>query len=205
MKKTLFFVLLLVVVSLTVFAKTNSSEDSLQIISKSFSSVPMVGTFKQTKTIGKSSRTLVSSGTVNIVPGKGIVWYMTQPYVSMLVIGKDHMTQSLRNGEPTHLDVSGNTTYLVIAQCMDSLFCGQFDIIQEQFTYEATINGENWSIKLKPKDKIISSFIAEILMTGSDSIQSLLLEEKTGNTILYEFTELVACELSKEELSVFEL
>ncbi len=204
MKKALFFVLLLVV-SLAVFAKTDSLEDSLQIISKSFSYVPMVGSFKQTKTIGKSSRTLISSGTVNIVPGQGIVWYMTEPYVSMLVVGKDHMTQSLRNGEPTRLDVSGNATYLIIAQCMDSLFCGQFDQIQEQFTSESTINDTGWSIKLKPKDKIISSFIAEILMTGSDSIQSLLLKEKTGNTILYEFTELFPRELSKEERSVFEL
>lgn len=204
MKRAVFFVLLLAV-CFAVFAGSDSSDDDLLIISGSFSSVPTVGNFKQTKTIGKSSRTLVSSGTVEIVPGQGIVWYMTEPYVSMLVVGKDHMTQSLRNGEPTRLDVSGNTTYLVIAQCMDSLFCGQFDLIQEQFSYETAIDGENWSIKLKPKDRTIASYIAEVMMTGSDSIQSLLLVEKTGSTILYEFTELVFRELSEEELSVFEL
>ena len=204
MKRTLFFILLLAI-CFTVSAGQAPAGDDFAVISESFSTVPMVGTFKQTKTIGKSSRKLYSSGTVNIVPGEGIVWYMTEPYVSMLVVGKDHMTQSLRGGAPTRLDVSGNTTYLIVAQCMDSLFCGKFDLIQEQFTCETSVDDENWSIRLKPKDKTISSFIAEVLMTGSSSLQSLLLTEKTGNTILYEFTELVYRDLSEEELSVFEL
>ncbi len=164
-----------------------------------------VGTFRQTKTFSDSPRKLVSSGTVEIVQGKGIVWYMDKPYKSVLAVGKESLFQQVRDSEPVRTDARGNSVYLSIARCMDLLFSGQKDSLEELFELTYQEDDGKWFLLLIPKDKNVASFVSQITVTGSETIESLKLNENTGDCILYEFEGLHKKELTDEELSVFEI
>ncbi len=198
--KKLILVILILSLSMTLFA-----DKDFRTVSNAFSEQPRVGNYKQTKTFSDSPRKLVSSGIVTIVPSKGIIWKMDKPYKSMLAVGKNTLVQQVRDSKPVRMDVEGNLVFLSIAQCMDSLFCGEFELLEEMFETEYQSQDGKWTMTLLPEDKTVASFMTRIVITGSDSIESLQMNEKTGDSILYEFEELQIREITDEELSVFEI
>lgn len=200
MKKPLLVIIITLFVSMTLY-----SYNDFKTVSNAFSEKPRVGNYKQTKTFSDSPRKLVSSGIVTIVPSKGIVWKMDKPYKSILAVGKDTLVQQIRDSKPVRMDVEGNLVFLSIARCMDSLFCGEFELLEETFRTEQQIQDGKWTLILLPKDNTIANFMTRIVIKGTDSIESLELNEKTGDSILYEFEGLQIKEMTDEELSVFEI
>lgn len=89
--------------------------DSFKAVSAAFSPTPMVGHFTQVKSLKGTSRSFKSSGRVQIAPGKGIVWYTEKPYASILIIGRDYLTQQIRSGKPSHLAIADNRIFVEIA------------------------------------------------------------------------------------------
>lgn len=205
--KKLILVIMILLVSMMLYSyeAVDFKSDEFKTISNAFSAQARAGSYRQTKSFSGSPRKLVSSGIVTIAPSKGIIWNMNKPYKSMLAVGKNTLVQQVRDSAPVIMDVNGNLVFLTIAQCMDSLFCGEFEMLEKLFDTSCRIQDGKWALKLLPKDKTIASFMTQILVTGSESIESLLLNEKTGDSILYEFEELQIKELTDEEFSVFEI
>lgn len=170
----------------------------------SFKGTCLAGQYSQIKGVSGSSRTLTTTGSVLISPDDGIAWIAEKPYASILVVSKDHLTQKIRNNSPSRLDVSGNEIYTSIATALECVFFGDFDTMLNVF--DATLSvGDKWSLVLVPKTKSMASFIKNIEIVGSSSIESLCMYEPTGDKIVYNFTNLISRELSGEEKAVYSL
>ena len=174
-------------------------------ISDAFGGSTMAGLFKQTKTVAGSPRSFVSTGKITIATGKGIVWCTEKPYASILVVGRDKLVQKIRDGEPSHLDIANNPIYIQIATSMECVFSADFSKIASLFKTYLSKEGTNWTLTLIPKDKVVGSFMTGIIMTGSSSFESLKMTETTGDSILYEFSDLQIRELTDEELALYSL
>ena len=181
-----------------------SSSDAA-LVQGAFSGQSAVASFKQTKSLSSSPRKFVSTGSVQILPGTGMVWYTDKPYASVLAIGKSSLRQSIRGGEFTDLEIANNQVYVSISQCMDAMFSGNLSTLQSLFNAFFLLEGETWNLLLVPKDKGVSSFIDYIVMTGNKCLESLLIVEKGGDSVLYELSDLVYGELTDEEVKVFGL
>lgn len=173
------------------------------LIEGSFSDQSAVGSFKQIKSLATSTRKFTSTGTMQIMPGTGIVWYTEKPYASVLVVGKNSLSQSVRGGDFTHLEIANNQIYVSIAQCMDAMFSGDFTTIQSMFKAYCLIEDGEWSLKLIPQDKTVSSFMDYIVMSGKSCLESLLIFEKSGDSVLYEISDLTYRGLTDDELAVY--
>lgn len=174
-------------------------------ISDAFGGSTMAGLFKQTKTVAGSPRSFVSMGKITIATGKGIVWCTEKPYASILVVGRDKLVQKIRDGEPSHLDIANNPIYIQIATSMECVFSADFSKIASLFKTYLSKEDTNWTLTLIPKDKVVGSFMTSIIMTGSSSFESLRMTETTGDSILYEFSDLQIRELTDEELALYSL
>ena len=71
-------------------------------------------------------------------------------------------------------------------------------------TYLTTSAG-TWELLLIPRDKTVASFMTSITMTGSATFDSLKMVETTGDSILYEFSDMEQRELTDEELALYSL
>lgn len=214
MKKVSVCALICVLCLLHVFASPSEKEygafgeEDIEYLKQCevFSNGSLKGNFIQTKTVGSSGRKLESSGKVQIDPQRGIVWYTEKPYSSVLVVGSTSLVQKTGDGKPVRLDMSKNRIYIHIAQAMESIFFGDFSTMQKSFNCGFVKNSDGtWFIRLSPKEKILSSFISEIVIEGKSQIKSLLLEEASGDSILYRFENLIPKELSGEESEVYDM
>lgn len=185
--------------------EVNLTEGDYSFISDAFGGSSMAGLFKQTKSVAGSPRSFTSTGSILIKTGKGIVWVTQKPYPSILVVGRDVLIQKIRDGEAVHLDIANNPVYIQIATSLECVFSADFSKIASLFTTYLTTNATGWELLLIPKDKAVASFMSSITMTGSDAFDSLKMVENTGDSILYEFSDMVQRELTSEELEFYSL
>ena len=189
----------------TTGAEVDLMSGNYSFISDAFGGSKMAGLFKQTKTVAGSPRSFVSTGRITIASGMGIVWCTEKPYASILVVGRDKLVQKIRDGEPSHLDIANNPIYIQIATAMECVFSADFSKIASLFKTYLSKEDTKWALTLIPKDKVVGSFMTSIIMTGSTSFESLKMTETTGDSILYEFSDLQIRELTDEELALYSL
>lgn len=209
MRKIAVLILILIAAS-SVWAADGYTEADLTMgdwsfISGAFEGGSFVGSFRQTKTVAGSTRSFVSTGRVQIASGYGIVWYTEKPYASILAVGRDVLIQKIRDGQPSHLDMAQNPVYTQIATTLECVFSADFTVMSDTFRTYISTDGESWSLKLIPRNKAVSSFIESMVLSGSDTFESLTLHETTGDTIVYGFSDMENRELTDEELAVWSL
>ena len=210
MRKVIIFIAMLILL-FPLFATDNPGTEvdlmsgNYSFISDAFGGSTMAGLFKQTKAVAGSPRNFVSTGRITIASGMGIVWCTEKPYASILVVGKDKLVQKIRDGEPSHLDIANNPIYIQIATSMECVFSADFSKIASLFKTYLVKEDTKWTLTLIPKDKVVGSFMTSIIMTGSSSFESLKMTETTGDSILYEFSDLQIRKLTDEELALYSL
>ena len=209
MRKTAVLILILFV-SFSLWATDGYTEADLSsgtwsFLSGAFAGGRCTGFFRQTKTVAGSTRSFVSTGRIQIASGYGIVWYTEKPYASVLAVGRDVLIQKIRDGQPTHLDMTQNPVYTQIATTLECVFSADFSVMSDTFRTYVYVDGKSWSLKLIPKNKAVSSFMESMVLSGSDTFESLTLNETTGDTITYEFSGMESREPTDEELAVWSL
>lgn len=178
----------------------------LEELSPDFSSSAVVSDYKQTKLVKKLNRELVSEGTFLLKPGSGMVWQASKPYASVMLVGRDSVRQRTGTGKVSVLDVSSNQVYLSIAGAIESIVLGDYAHAAEVFWLYLERDGDSWTLGFKPKDEALGSYMASVIVMGQGQrMESVLMEERAGNTILYEFEGLVPTELTDEEEALFSL
>ena len=216
MKKLSLITVLLFIFSLSIYALDMNSkkifekpldETSTEFkeIEQALSSSAMKALFTQTKSVPRFKRNLISSGTMLLQAGIGMAWLTEKPYESIMVVTKDSMKQRVAGGKVIAQNVEGNTVYLAIAEAMENVFSGRFSLIHDVFTPYFTKEDDKWYIGLVPKNDDFSSFVSFITLSGNKYIEKVFMQEKGGNTILYEFNNVFLGELNETEKRVFAL
>ena len=159
MKKLLVATFLLFASTVSIFAIDMSSEKifehplneeskEFKEIESSLSDSAMKADFVQTKLIAKFKKSLKSSGTMMLQPGKGMMWITEKPYESKMVVTKDCMKQQVAGGKVVSQNVEGNAIYIAIAEAMENVFSGRFSQVKEVFDAYFIIDKDEWYIGL---------------------------------------------------------
>ena len=161
------------------------------------------GEFTQVKNIARISKTFESSGTYVFSSHYGIIWKVIHPVQSTLVLTENRIIQISRDGTRACTDVSDDRTFRNFSSAILSVFCGDIESIDNHFIIYF-IPGEHVTIGLKPKDPLMKNIIKSLILQGNNYLESLVLEESTGNSIHYFFTMKTEGEvLADEEISLF--
>ena len=187
MKKIISFVFVSLFVS-SLFA------GDLQSICAALAKTPnTLGNFTQIKTISSNGRQLKSSGDF-IISTEGIMWNTVKPFPSKLVVTEKSMIQVAANGKKNVMNGSDNQIFKNISQTLRSVFAGNSDDLEKNFSVTFTEKPDGlWTVLLQPKDSTIASVMQTLELSGTEknnqvTLLSLELQETSNNKIRYEFS-----------------
>ena len=191
--------------SSAVFAQSNDSQTVLNEVCKNIAKNKISkGNFNQTKKIKKINREIKSSGTFIVAVEDGILWNTQKPIASSMAITKSGIVQTSAQGKKSVMAAGGNATFEQVSTLITSLFNGNADALTQNFDIDFKGTADNWNATLVPKDSSVKGFISQIEMAGRSSIDSVVLNEPSGDFTKYEFSNYSYPKtLSDEEKSLF--
>ena len=205
MKKHHFLLLILLIFGTSFsFAQASQNPAFVEVCELLASHKITKGSFDQTKVVKKISREIKSSGFFLVSADDGLLWKTQKPFISTTAITKNGIIQTGKNGKKSIISSSGNVTFEQVSSLMTSLFNGDAESLDKNFEIEFIGSKESWNINLIPKDSSVALFIKAIEMSGTNSIDIMILNEPTGDFTKYEFSnQIFPDSLTSEELSAF--
>ncbi len=164
-----------------------------------------VADFAQTKHIGGINRSFRSTGTMYLEPGFGIAWNIQKPYPSLMVVSSSSLTQKLPGKEPIRLEFGDNPVFTHISRTIEMVLSGSLSTLEESFFLSFMKEGEEWVLALKPKQKDVASFVGSFVLGGREELNTVLMYEKSGDSVRYDFSCLKRRPLSEEEHAAFSM
>ena len=204
--KKLGCLLIYLCLGLSLFAENLTVES----ICKKLSENPnTVGDFTQIKNIKSNGRQLKSSGKF-IISDMGIVWETKKPFGSCVIFTEDKMIQVSNRGKVSVLEGKDNLMFENISQTMIAVFSGDDKALDKNFIVNFSSDNNNWTLELTPRDETIKSVMEKLTLKGKAdneiSLDSLEMNESTGNSIKYNFSnQSYPKELSEDEKKYFSI
>lgn len=160
--------------------------------------------FVQTKTLSRLHRSLVSRGTMVMAKDLGIIWTITEPYPSRMVVGPDYLIQRLGDGKDSVLSFADNPVFTSISSTIALVFDGNLTALDERFSLDLSMQGDGWTIVLSPKEEALASFAASFTLEGTGGVlRSLTMLERSGDATRYDFLAITKGGLTAEERDAF--
>lgn len=186
-----------------IFRDKAGAEDVEKILSP-LAGGDMVASFIQEKRISGSERVFRSSGRLILKTGAGMAWDYEKPFPSLMVLTEDSVIQRLPGKPAAKTDFSGNEVFTAVSRTISGVFTGDGDAIADNFTcYALTEADGTWYVGLVPKNKMMSSFIDSIALTGREDLSEVLMTEKSGDSVLYSFGSIERRSLRADEDACF--
>lgn len=136
--------------------------------------------FNQLKHIKVLSRPLKSAGSMLFSQEKGLVWQVQKPIKSTSVLNNSEIKQfNSKDQLMPAQQASQNNKTADLSVIFLNLVSGNFAALEPHFTVTIACvdNTSNWQLKLTPKTKPLSTFFAEITLSGSSHINSMQILE----------------------------
>ena len=133
----------------------------------------VVGRFIQRRHLPQLERPIASSGRFAYERGRGLLWQVTEPIASSLVIAADGVFQ---DGEP----VEGAGALRAVAPVFGALFAGESDRLGRHFEVDREATETGWRLQLRPRDATLAAAIERIVVAGQSGPDSLVLIGANG-------------------------
>ena len=101
---------------------------------------------------------------------------------------EDSMLQRLPDGSSSLLDASDNAVFRSFASAILSVFSGDYDSLNRHYQIYYRKVGERDLIGLIPKNPDVAEMIASLRIESQGVLQSLVMTEKSGDSVSYSFT-----------------
>lgn len=189
MKKSVLLLLFFTLISPFVALKNLSATTYEQACRVMKAEKNISGDFIQKRTIAANGRTLKSSG-VFTASSEKIIWETTKPIKNKVIITQGKITHTDSKGKLNSLDGTQNSMFELSSKMIASLLSGNREEFEQYFEVDFTnaSDGENWTMKLTPKDSTFSQGVSHINLAGNskvlNSMETIL---RTKDSILYEF------------------
>lgn len=164
----------------------NTQSDLKQVIFAATKSPVTVGEFKQIKSVKKINREFISTGIFCIHKDKGILWNTENPFATILWVSENEMTQIL-NGTEKKMDAKENPIFLEFSKAIRSIFEGNVDKIEQNFTVNLKKEGDIFKVTLTPKDAVILKVIKSIELMVKSDLEKVTVFDGENNPTTYEF------------------
>ncbi len=142
--------------------------------------------FTQYRQLRVLKQPLVSKGEMYYRKGSGICWVLSSPVPAKVLLTRDHIIiEDKQSG--TQRAQTSNPVLGVFTELFFSVFSGDLGQLNEKFSVQWTLDSDHWRLKLTPVDELIRSVTSAIEVTGSDHIDTVLMQHHSGDNTLLEF------------------
>lgn len=142
------------------------------------------GRFIQQRYLRALEQPMTSSGSFVLLPGKGLLWQMQQPFATVLRVRYDGVmrwtgSSWVRQGAATGAAVQSRQVGLFL-----DVLSGNTQGLQSQFDLTLSGTAERWQIRLVPKTALMQQIFTHIVIAGDQRIQQIELHEKQGDKVV---------------------
>jgi hypothetical protein len=152
--------------------------------------------FTQTQTRAALKEPLVSSGTLVLVRGQGIIWRIESPYQVTYLITDAGASEIDTTGHKVAGTNGRGTTgargVAEVSRMMRAMLGGDLSALYSQFDVQARGKPSQWHMQLTPNQPQLAQAIKAIQMTGGSYLQSLRIALASGDITELQFSETTA-------------
>ena len=129
------------------------------------------------------SRPFVTSGILLFLPDKGVVWQTQLPIVDTIVITQSGIRELKQDPDSVSNRMAETTIMKSVARVFLSLFSLNLERIKQEFNVTKTYREKDRKYyELESKDETLAKVISRIVLSGKQRIDTILIEEKTGDS-----------------------
>jgi len=162
--------------------------DQLEDVYARISAHPVTkGELTQEQYIKIANRSLISRGTFVMASDKGVIFEITDPFPSSMVVTEEKLVQILPGNVVSVMDGKDNAMFSNIAKIIHSVFANDVKVLKDNFQVSVT-GGPKDVVTLVPKDPLLSMLFQKITLAVGDSIDSVSIIETGGNWVNYTFS-----------------
>lgn len=165
-----------------------SQAKSLQEIQRLLASQSVVrGNFEQLRTMEMFSQPLASSGHFILHKKSGLLWQQTSPFSVNLILTNEKLSQQIGNQPAQIMTENENPMAFYFSHIFLSLFDGNTERLNQQFTSEFSEGQNTWTIELSPHQAPLNNVFSRITISGEQYVDQIELTEVRGDktTIIF--------------------
>ncbi|WP_413496135.1 outer membrane lipoprotein carrier protein LolA [Shewanella baltica] len=172
------------------------------------------GQFVQSRQLKVLKKPLISQGQFIFDKEQGLIWQQIKPFESLLILKDKQLIQRDSQGRVQVSKADASASAAVMGDLLPSLvramLGGDISGLSENFELHFLITDRlspdgQWQLGLTPKDPLMKKAIANMVLEGSDVLQSLVLLSAAPNVTPQDMTRIDFSALSQGTLSEAEL
>jgi len=165
----------------------------------------LCGRFDQSKQLVGLKKPLASNGRFCVIADKGILWRTLQPFPINLRITRDEIVQLQGERVASRLDAKKEPMVRMINSVLFALLAGDLSQLEKLFEVDSSVDGGNWSVKLKARAPALARAIGAIALAGGAHVRQVLITEPSGDrtTILFTAIETGDAAMTADEAALF--
>lgn len=177
MHRVWLFIVLFILSPLALAKVTDLASLQQQLASQSL----VRGDFSQQRHIAMFEQPLASSGQFLLAKEHGLLWHQTSPFPVSLVLTEDKLRQTFANQPAQIVTKQQNPMAFYFSHIFLSVFHGDTEQLKQQFELDFSLQGEQWQLTLVPLSAPLNSVFKQIMLSGQQDINRLVLEELRGD------------------------
>jgi outer membrane lipoprotein-sorting protein len=161
--------------------------------------------FTQTQTRAALKQPLVSSGSLLLARGRGVIWRIETPYQATYLITDAGVSEVNAAGQRTGgASPRGTRGVAEVSRMMRAMLGGDLSALYSQFDVQATGTPAQWRMQLTPNQPQLAQAIKGLQMSGGSYLRSLHITLANGDVTTLDFSDTTAVtELTSAEQQLF--
>ncbi|MGL4938356.1 outer membrane lipoprotein carrier protein LolA, partial [Shewanella sp.] len=138
------------------------------------------GQFVQFRQLTVLKKPLISQGQFIFAQAQGLIWQQIKPFDSLLILKDKQLIQRDSQGrvQVNQADASASAAAMgdLLPSLVRAMLGGDISGLSENFELHfLSLDNDQWQLGLTPKDPLMKKAIANMVLEGSDMLQSLVL------------------------------
>jgi outer membrane lipoprotein-sorting protein len=161
--------------------------------------------FTQTQTRAALKQPLISSGSLLLVRGRGVVWHIETPYQATYLITDAGVHEVNASGQPTGgASPHGTRGVAEVSRMMRAMLGGDLSALYSRFDVQATGTPAQWRMQLTPNQPQLAQAIKSLQMSGGSYLRTLRITLANGDVTTLDFSDsTTVTELTSAEQQLF--
>lgn len=188
------------------FAKAATEQALQQLSTKMALSDSSRGQFEQVRWLRVLKQPLRSSGEFLFQRELGMLWQQQTPFGNLLLLKQGELIQQDSQGKlsVTKADAGPAAVAEMLPRMMQSLLSGDIQALSQGFElYLLNDQAGHWQLGLKAKEQTMATLLPQMVLEGSQDLESLTLLAKNGDISQIFFSELDKSPLNDSERARF--
>jgi hypothetical protein len=182
------FALFLWVALVPEFALGAVEADVLDQVGKKIEQYPVIrAEFTQTKLMQALKRPLITTGQLTYSRSHGLLWQIFQPFHVSYVLGEEKVVEIDANGLRKERGVRDLPGLAQIGKVFRAMLSADASALHTYFDVTAQGDSDKWQLILKPRQQQISKSLSLIELSGSQFVETILMNEARGDTTTITF------------------